>query len=488
MIDHSPRYHFHPPANWMNDPNGLIYWKGQYHLFYQYNPHGPFHGTIHWGHAVSPDLLRWTHLPLALAPTPGGFDEAGCWSGCAFDRDGVPTLMYTGLRIGSTADSWIEVQCLATGSDDLWTWTKGRANPVIPAPPPGLDIVGFRDPYVWREDEGWACVVGSGIRGSGGTVLLYRSADAVCWDYVGPLWTRDADATEPPWTGSMWECPQFFALGDRHVLIFSIWDEGKTYYTAYAVGHYNDDRFTPRVVRRFDLGPEYYAPAVMRDEHGRLLVWGWLREGRRKAARREDGWSGVMSLPRVLSLDDDDRLQVAPADELRALGGDHYHVDSLDVDAVAPHQMPVVNGECVEIIAEFDLLKSDARSFGLLVRCAPQREEYTAIVYDSVACTLTVDREHASVAPTSYRGAYTATAASEDGALVALHVFLDCSVVEVYLNHCSCLTERIYPTRADSQGVVVFARDGRAHLRTLDLWQMKKIRVDDGTDTNSHGR
>ena len=92
-----PRYHFLPPANWLNDPNGLIQWRGRYHTFYQYNPNGPFHGTIHWGHAISDDSVHWEHLPIALAPTPGGPDADGCWSGCAVDHDGVPTLIYTGL-------------------------------------------------------------------------------------------------------------------------------------------------------------------------------------------------------------------------------------------------------------------------------------------------------------------------------------------------------------------------------------------------------
>ena len=95
-----PGYHFLPPANWLNDPNGLMYWQGEYHLFYQYNPYGPRHRTIHWGHAVSTDLVFWQHLPLALAPTPGSPDEDGCWSGCAINDQGVPTLIYTGLRHG----------------------------------------------------------------------------------------------------------------------------------------------------------------------------------------------------------------------------------------------------------------------------------------------------------------------------------------------------------------------------------------------------
>ncbi|GAC1461444.1 MAG: hypothetical protein PVSMB2_23680 [Ktedonobacteraceae bacterium] len=94
---HRPHSHFLPPANWMNDPNGLIHWKGRYHLFYQHNPHGAFHEKIHWGHALSSDLVHWTDLPIALTPTPGRADADGCWSGCAIDNHGTPTLLYTGI-------------------------------------------------------------------------------------------------------------------------------------------------------------------------------------------------------------------------------------------------------------------------------------------------------------------------------------------------------------------------------------------------------
>lgn len=116
---HRPQYHFLPPANWMNDPNGMIQWRGQYHLFYQYNPAGPFHGTIHWGYAMSPDLVQWRHLPVALAPTPGSADEDGCWSGVAVDHDGIATIIYSGARRG------VQRACLATSTDDnLVTWEK----------------------------------------------------------------------------------------------------------------------------------------------------------------------------------------------------------------------------------------------------------------------------------------------------------------------------------------------------------------------------
>src|SRR2546423_3561670 len=158
---HRPRYHFLPPANWLNDPNGLIHWKGEYHMFYQYNPNGPFWGTIHWGHAASADLVHWRHLPVALAPTPGSADEHGCFSGCAVDNNGVPTLVYTGVR-GEE-----QLPCIATGSDDMLTWQKYPGNPVIAAPPDGIDPLDFRDHSVWWETDAWYQVIGSGIKDLG---------------------------------------------------------------------------------------------------------------------------------------------------------------------------------------------------------------------------------------------------------------------------------------------------------------------------------
>ena len=126
-----------------SSPNITFCPQPTFHLFYQHNPNGPSWGTMHWGHAVSEDLVHWTHLPIALAPAPGGPDQAGCFSGCAVDDDGIPTLVYTGVHP--------QRQCIATSVDDLLTWEKYAGNPVIAAPPEDLDVVGFRDPCVWQE-------------------------------------------------------------------------------------------------------------------------------------------------------------------------------------------------------------------------------------------------------------------------------------------------------------------------------------------------
>lgn len=470
MNDHRPRYHFQPPANWMNDPNGLIQWQGQYHLFYQYNPHGPYSATKHWGHAISSDLVRWDHAPIALTPSPGP-DEDGCFSGCAVNDNGVPTLIYTGIR-GQDRERRRETTCLATGSADLRAWTKYAGNPVIVAPPASLDVVGFRDPCVWKEGDTWYQVIGSGIRGQGGTIFLYASPDLIHWEYLHPLYSRDERLTEPVWTGSMWECPQFFPLGDKHVLIVSVWDRRQTYYPVYFVGAYADHRFEPESVQRLDLGADYYAPATMLDERNRRLIWGWSWEARSRAAQQAAGWAGVMSLPRQVTLRADGTLGMEPVPELRELRGTRVRRAGIALSPDVAGVLPEIQGDCLEMIATFDQASCTAAEFGLLVRCSPGREEYTRIYYDATTQRVGIDRERASLDQEAHRGAHGGPLAIDAGEPLTLHVFLDRSIVEVYVNGGTCLTERIYPSRPDSLGVDAYARGGSVDMRSIEVWDL----------------
>jgi beta-fructofuranosidase len=456
-----PRYHFLPPSNWMNDPNGLIQWRGQYHLFYQYNPHAPAWGSIHWGHAISDDLVHWRDLPMALAPTPGTVDQDGVFSGCAFDDDGVPTVLYTGVRMQADG-SRTELPCLATSTDDdLVTWDKYRGNPVIASPPPGLDVLGFRDHGVWREDGIWYQVIGSGIRGVGGTVFLYRSPDLVHWEYVHPLCVGDRNET-----GDIWECPDLFRLGEAHVLMVSPIPLRKT---LYFVGEYTDHRFIPERQGVVDDGGYFYAPQSFTDDHGRRIMFGWLWEGRDQSAQRAAGWAGVMSLPRVLLPRSDGVLGVQPAPELRSLRGRHTGLEHSTVSPTSAAPVEV-QGAALEIMAEF--LPSQAASFGLKVRCSPDGSEQTLIAYDPDSEWLWIDREHSSLDTAVQREPHGTRVKLADGENLALQIFVDHSVVEVYANAKACLTSRIYPSRADSVGVELFARGGPAYLQKLDVWEM----------------
>jgi beta-fructofuranosidase len=459
---HRPQYHFLPPANWMNDPNGLIQWNGRFHLFYQYNPHAPVWGTIHWGHAMSDDLVHWKDLPIALAPTPGSVDEYGVFSGCAVDNGGVPTLIYTGVRKPADGPR-IELPCLATSSDpDLRSWDKHPANPVISAPPDNLDVLGFRDHSVWREGDSWFQLIGSGIRDVGGTALLYRSPDLVHWEYLGPLCIGN-----PVETGRMWECPDLFRLGERHVLMVSPIPLRKTLYFS---GHYRQHRFTPEYQGVVDDGGYFYAPQSFTDDQSRRIMFGWLWEGRDEAAQRAGGWAGVMSLPRVLSARSDGRLGMEPAPEIARLRGRHTGLRDIRLDRALPLDF---GGAALEIVAE--LSAGTSSQVGINLRRAPEGREETVIVYDSASRFLAIDRARSSLDPATQREPHGTHLALGDDEPLRLRVFVDHSVLEVFANGQACLSSRIYPSRPDSLGVEVFARSGTAHLQALEVWEMGSI-------------
>ena len=462
-----PRYHLMPPANWMNDPNGPIFWKGQYHMFYQHNPNGAFPENMHWGHAVSPDLVHWKHLPIALAPTPGGPDKDGCWSGCAVVDRGVPTLVYTGV--------FPQVQCLARSEDDMLTWRKFAGNPMVAAPPQGMEATGFRDPCVWREAEEWVLAIGSGIKGQGGMVLLYRSKDLIQWDYLHLLCKGRKEellpGDDPVSTGEMWECPDFFPLADKHALVVST--QGSV---VYSLGAYVNRYFRPELQGKADLGDSYYAARSMVDEKGRRILWGWIREGRSDAAQRAAGWAGVMSLPRVLALDRNQALGMAPAPEIEALRGKPQHFENLPVVPGSLSLWKGVRGDSLEIHAEFEPGASEA--VGLIVRSTPDGKEQTSITYNRSSGQLLVERDRSSLSLDVDRSAQGGPFVLGEGETLKLRVFLDASVIEIFANHRACLTSRIYPSRPDSLGLGTLARGDKARLKTLDVWEMRPISPD----------
>jgi beta-fructofuranosidase len=456
-----PAYHFLPPRNWMNDPNGLIHINGEYHLFYQYNPFGPEWGHMTWGHAVSKDLVHWKHLPHALHPDKP-YDKDGVFSGCAVNHNGVATIVYTGTQP--------EVQAVATAKDNaLIEWEKHPANPVIPAPPKDLKTTGFRDPCVWNDAASgtWIMVVGSGIKDVGGAILLYRSKDLVQWDYAGPAVVGDKSKT-----GTMWECPQLFPLGDsgKWILVLSPIPLDRA---IHLVGTWDNaaGKFTAESQGETDLGGTLYAPQLFRDENGRLLMFGWLRERRKSAGAA--GWQGVQSLPRVVTLGKDGRVHFEPAEEVKALRGRHTRVENVEVMPEGGGALKEVAGDCLEIVAEIQ--PGEASHVGVKVRRSPGGEEETLIVYDRTAKTLSVDRSHSSTDAGAEKSVKSAPFELAEGEPLRLRVFVDRSVIEVFANGHTCLTSRVYPSRGDSTGVDLLCRGGKVTAKALDAYELKSI-------------
>jgi beta-fructofuranosidase len=323
-----PQFHLLPPKNWMNDPNGPIYWQGAYHMFYQYNPNAAVWGDMHWAHAISEDMIHWRHLPVALAPTPGGDDADGCFTGSAVDDHGTATILYTGVKsvakeratLRDGHNNFREVQCLATSTDpQLRTWTKWK-EPII-EPPNDPTLAGFRDPFLWRQDDYWIAGVASGHFKKGGCILLYRSKDLRSWEPLHELtsghWT-EKESVNAVDSGEMWECPDFFPLGKKHVLLYStagsvIWESGEL------------DRkeliFHSERRGNLDHGA-YYAQKTQLDAHGNRILWGWIPEIRSDSELIRAGWAGCMALPRVLSFSPEGELEMTTAPEAQSLRGE----------------------------------------------------------------------------------------------------------------------------------------------------------------------
>ncbi|MGI9057843.1 MAG: glycoside hydrolase family 32 protein [Ktedonobacteraceae bacterium] len=466
---HRPHYHFLPPANWMNDPNGLIQWKGQYHLFYQYNPYGTIPEHIHWGHAVSADLVHWTDLPIALTPTPGRADADGCWTGCAIDNNGTPTLLYTGVHP--------QVVCLSTSADDLLTWQYYRGNPVIDGPPTELraHIDGhFRDPFVWKENNYWYLLMGSGMREVGGTILLYRSVDLTHWDYLHPLLTGDAQAIQPVWPGVIWECPNFLTFGDQRVLLFSVISaQGDLSNSLYVSGTFRDEQFLPQTQGMLVHGGYFYAPQVVHDDQGRYIMWGWLMEGRSISLSQEAGWSGVMSLPVIVAPLPGGRLSFEPAPELTALRKTHWRYEGIELNGAVNFLHDDSRDDCLEILVAFE--PDQHCEFVLKLRCSPDGQEQTCLVYQAALRQITIEREQSSVNPAVDRRNCSVVVEANAGELLKLRIFLDRSVVEVFVNGQCYLASRIYPQCPDSSGLELFVRRGRVRVSSLDIWCLASI-------------
>jgi beta-fructofuranosidase len=460
---HRPIYHFTAPANWLNDPNGLCFWQGAYHLFYQHNPHAAVWGPMHWGHAVSDDLLHWRHLPIALAPTPGGPDADGCWSGVLVDDGGLPTIVYSGHQTRAGRRDDVQLPCLATSRDGLLTWQKDPANPVIAAPPADLDVYEFRDHVLWREDGAWRQLIGAGIRNAGGAALMYRSDDLRSWEYMGPLCRGESDAT-----GTIWECPDFFALGDRHALVLSPIPLRRS---IYLTGSYDGRRFVPSLRGEVDAGGHFYAPQSFVDPQGRRIMIGWLWEGRSEQAQIAAGWAGAMSLPRVVTARADGGLHFAPLPEVDLLRGEHMAYGGLELAAGAAMLLDPAAGDALDV--ELELEAGRAEQIEVALRRSPDGEEQTVIRYDRASSLLEVDRARSSRDPEAHQTAAGDVCPLAADGVLRLRILLDRSVLELYTPSGQCLTSRIYPQRPDSQGLAVEARGGAAYLRSADVWRMR---------------
>jgi beta-fructofuranosidase len=315
-----PALHIRPARGWLNDPNGLCRIDGTYHVFFQYNPHAPVHGNVHWGHVSSTDLLHWQEHPLALSPRAAQIDAAGCWSGCIVDDGGVPTAVYT----ADPDNAWNATVGLARSDRSLVTWTQSEA-PVI-GTPDDSDVDEVRDPFVFEFEGRRYAVQGAGQREGQPQVLLYDCDDLEHWVELGPLLTMADPVAAEVAEANIWECPNLVPVDGQWVLLLSIWRwvngthrlDGVRYLLGDLVSHGDGLQFKATGGGAVDEGPAFYAPQVLA-EPNRTLLWAWSWEiGRDFGQIAQAGWMGVLTFPRELFVGDG-RLGSRPATELTGL-------------------------------------------------------------------------------------------------------------------------------------------------------------------------
>ncbi|MGB3183539.1 MAG: glycoside hydrolase family 32 protein [Cyclobacteriaceae bacterium] len=322
---HRLQLHFSPPANWMNAPNGMVYHEGEYHLFYQYYPDSTIWGPMHWGHAVSRDLVHWEHLPVALYPDSLGYifsgsavADGGNTSGFGTGEDPALVAIYTyhdpeGADAGRTD---YQTQGLAYSTDDGRTWTKYEGNPVLPNP----GIADFRDPKVIWHEEGQQWIMALAVKDH---IRFYSSPDLKAWTEESSF-GKDLGAH-----GGVWECPDLFLLDGRWVLLVSINPGGPNggSATQYFIGDFDGSTFTPQDdrTRWIDYGRDNYAGVTwsnVPDRDGRRIFMSWMSNWDYGQEVPTHPWRSAMTLPRklgVLPTPDGDILTSVPVSELAAL-------------------------------------------------------------------------------------------------------------------------------------------------------------------------
>jgi len=464
---HRPVYHYVNPEGMLNDPNGLCFWQGRWHLFYQAYP--PEDTRQHWGHCVSDDLVHWRDLPYAIYPDP----EDKCFSGSTMVEDDRVIAMYHGVDAGTM---------IAVSSDPLLlNWEKVTGNAVIPHAGPGEPPLPYNvfDPCIWKQGEYYyALTAGTRPEGPGGKKLraefLHRSRDLAIWEYLHQFLEDDFYGL----VGDDGACPYFWPIGDRHILLhFSHLRSGGG--GKYVLGDYDTerDKFVVTQGGEFNFGPVgpggVHAPSAFPDGKGGVIALFNMNP-----AKPTEGWDQLMTLPRRLTLVGEDQLGIGPAGDIESLRGAQTTVGPMTLPANEEVVLKSVSGNAIEIEAEVDT--QEASMIELDVLRSPNREEYTRILcrahsgnYSKLS-SVTIDNSRSSILPdVGIRPPETAPLHLEKDETLKLRVFVDRSVVEVFVNGKQCVAVRVYPSREDSVGVSLRSQGRDAKLKTLDAWQME---------------
>jgi len=346
----------------------------------------------------------------------------------------------------------------------LVEWKKYPGNPVVAEKPEGVNSTDFRDPYVWRSGDRWQMVIGAGMEDGDSAILLYESEDLLDWRYLGPAFRhRTLESVRN------WECPNFFPLDGKFVLLISLSPDTQGVY--YYVGDFDGQVFTPESQGFLESSGILYAPQVQQFPDGRTLLFGWLREQRSDEVVDEAGWAGVLAAPRELALDQQGRLTNRLVREFQALRKTSF----MDGD------LSIIPGECLPLSArgrqlEVELSVSQGNGeFELGLAASPEDKEVTLIGCDLENRRVWLDTTRSSLSGEVMTGIQEITFPDVNGETVHVRVLLDGSVVEVWVDDAVSISGRIYPTLEDSQSVFLRSKSEKEIILNLSVWELNGI-------------
>jgi len=463
-----PEFHLSPYIGWMNDPNGFSWYDGKYHMFYQYHPYSMQWGPMHWGHAVSEDLLHWHHVPVALAPD-APYDEAGCFSGTAITMpDGKQLLVYTGVHReeqedGTTVD--IQKQCVAIG--DGLNYEKYEKNPVLTKKdlPKGGRKEDFRDPKIFRGENGlYNMLAVNRDETEGGQVLLYKSKDALQWNYVGKV------AENHNRLGLMWECPDLFSLGDKDILVLSAQEmlpEGLEFHNGFGtfalIGSFDEKtgKFTEESFQSLDYGLDFYAPQSILTPDGRRVMIGWMQNWDTVAPPQSNVyWAGQMSLPRELTMKNG-RIYQNPIRELLEYRSEEKvsgEWELLDEEL----EIHGVDGRLVDMTVDVEAGDLSEIYHRFAIQFAKNDRFYTSISFRPKESVLRIDRKFSG----SRRGIIhqRRSRVEHENGKIRLRLIIDRYSVEIFVNDGEQVLTAALQTQLDADRIT-FVASGKVKMK-----------------------
>ena len=378
-----PLFHISAPAGWINDPNGFSVYNGKIHLFYQYYPYLREWGPMHWGHSTTSDMIKWEQLPCVMAPDEE-YDKKGCFSGSAIEADGKHVLVYTGvtsIKLPDGSEQERQNQCIAFG--DGLNYVKHENNPVVTGDmlPENCSRIDFRDPKIWKEDDTYYLIVGSKDLNNVGQVVLCSSKNLTDWQFETILAANSTGKI-----GTMWECPDFFGLEDKHVLICSPQSMKADKYefhnghnSVYFLGDYDKENhvFIKEEPHTLDYGMDFYAPQTTLLPDGRRVMIAWMKSWDACVVPDSQDWQGMMTLPRELEIKDG-RIWQKPVKEIENYRANKCHYTDKKIDCYTTFDG--IKGRTLDMTVEL----SGEEYHDFTVEMACDDEYSTAFTYNRV--------------------------------------------------------------------------------------------------------